>query len=169
MSVEDSESRCYELNARLSFSEDDLGPSAPELFFFGFFKKFGTFGLKNHAQSKLYLIFIGGYHWNSNFLWKLCVSIGIGLTDILPSSPIHYDGRPTRFMDFDFTPLDRCPLPSTCPENGDIRNAEIGTNQHLGEKPTPAQALPIRRTTLRSTALPRPLAPRRCTRENAAG
>ena len=39
MSVEDSESRRFELNIRLSISEADMGPtSAPELFFSGFSK-----------------------------------------------------------------------------------------------------------------------------------
>ena len=43
MSVEDSESRRFEPTIRLSFSGADLGPtSAPELFFCGFSRKFGT-------------------------------------------------------------------------------------------------------------------------------
>ena len=44
MFVEDSESRRFELNIRLGFSEADLGPTrAPELFFYGFPQKFFLF------------------------------------------------------------------------------------------------------------------------------
>ena len=67
MYVEDSESRRFEPNIRLSFSQADLGPtSAPDsLFsFFGVFHKFGTF----RAHSNLYLKKSDGYLWNSNFL-----------------------------------------------------------------------------------------------------
>ena len=44
MSVEDSESRRFELSIWLSFSQADLGPrSAQELFFSGFFKTLKLF------------------------------------------------------------------------------------------------------------------------------
>ena len=44
MSVEDSESRRFELTFGLSFSQADLGPrSVQELYFSGFFEKFETY------------------------------------------------------------------------------------------------------------------------------
>ena len=43
MSVEDSESRRFELTFCLSFSQADLGPNPPRTFFFVFFFKFETF------------------------------------------------------------------------------------------------------------------------------
>ena len=56
MSLENTESRRFELNIRLSFSGADLDSiSAPGSFFFVVFQKFGTFGLENRAHGELYL------------------------------------------------------------------------------------------------------------------
>ena len=86
MSVVDSESRRFEANIRLSFSQADLGPtSAPELFFSSFCESLvlyvlSTLRFKKRAHSNPSLKNSDGYLWNSNFSWEFCVSIGIGLT-----------------------------------------------------------------------------------------
>ena len=49
------------------------------IYFLGVFQKFGTFCLKNRAYSKLHLNNSGEYLCGK-VSWKLCVSIGIGLT-----------------------------------------------------------------------------------------
>ena len=47
-------------NNWLSFSQADLGPSAQELFFSGFFEKFGTFFSKICAHSERYRNLLAG-------------------------------------------------------------------------------------------------------------
>ena len=84
MSVEDSESRRFGLNIRLSFSEADLGSTSAQNFFFRRVSKVGTFRLKNRAHSKLCLNYSDVYLWNPNFFGKFCVSVGTG-----PSTAVH--------------------------------------------------------------------------------
>ena len=95
MSVEDSESRRFELNGWLSFSQADLDPtSAQELFFFAFFWKFGTLFLKICAHSERYRNLIAGIFEILTFFWQRRVSIGMGLNTI--TFPTRYNGLPER-------------------------------------------------------------------------
>ena len=87
MSVEDSESRRFELNGWLSFSQADLDPtSAQELFFFAFFWKFGTLFLKICAHSERYRNLIAGIFEIKTF-WQHRVSTVIGLRDVVAQGP----------------------------------------------------------------------------------
>ena len=63
MSVEDSESRRFEPNIRLSFSQADLGPtSTPVLLFSGFSKSLELFvSLINVPTGSVFWAFLGGY------------------------------------------------------------------------------------------------------------
>ena len=81
MSVEDLESRRFELNIRLSLLKPVLAQSRPQNCFFGVFQKIRTFRSNNRAHNKMYLKNYDGHRWDSIFLWKLCVSSGVGFGD----------------------------------------------------------------------------------------
>ena len=61
------------------FVKPILAQHRPQSCIFRLFQKSETFRCKNRARSKLYLKHSCGYLWASNFLCKLCVSIGIHL------------------------------------------------------------------------------------------
>ena len=82
MSVHDSESRRFELNIWLSFSQADLGPtSAPGIVFSGFFWKVWNFFFLICAHSERLRNLLTGIFEIHFFFWQHRVSIVIGLNN----------------------------------------------------------------------------------------
>ena len=80
MSVEDSESRRFELNIRMSFFEADLNPaSPPELFFSGFSKSLELSVLRIVLIASCTRNILSGIFGIRTFYGDLCVSICMGL------------------------------------------------------------------------------------------
>ena len=81
MSVGDSESRRFELNIWLSFSQADLGPTSGQDFFFSFFFwNVWTFFLKIWAHGERHRNLMAGIFESLFFFWQHHVSIVIGLS-----------------------------------------------------------------------------------------
>ena len=80
MSVEDSESRRFELNISLRVSQADLvSTSGQKCFFFLRFFCVWIIFCNDPCSQRAVRKSCGGYLWNSNLLWQHCVSISIGL------------------------------------------------------------------------------------------
>ena len=79
MSVEDSESRRFELNIWLSFSQADLGPTSGQELLLFFFSSLELFFVEICAHSERYSDLVVGLYESQSFSWQRRVSMSIGL------------------------------------------------------------------------------------------